>query len=84
MPGFQIIKCIICYREEGAKGWLKQSQNFRQSFGKQDSGSSLKTTYDHTKNVSLYISGIPVGLSEVTYFCPIVHLLYSCCVGGVE
>jgi len=56
--------------EEGAKGWLKQSQSFRD---KQDSytprkenGSSLKTTYDHSKNVTLYVSGIPIGLSEVS------------------
>ena len=69
-----MVKCIFRYREEGAKGWLKQSQNFRQSFGKQDSSSSLKTTYDHTKNVSLYISGIPVSLSEVLIPAP----LYIC------
>jgi len=56
--------------EEGAKGWLKQSRSFRDKQDsytpKKENGSSLKTTYDHSKNVTLYVSGVPIGLSEVS------------------
>jgi len=65
-----LLSFYLFISEEGATGWLKQSRSFRDkqdSYSpKKENGSSLKTTYDHSKNVTLYVSGVPIGLSEVS------------------
>jgi len=47
---------------------VKAVTEFQDSYSlKKENGSSFKTTYDHLKNVTLYVSGVSIGLSEESF-----------------